>query len=73
MAAINTALLSLGDSVGGAVVSVAQEVKGPTLITLAAALQLPSEAWRFGVWTASNCDSCHVAVLGRLFTHRGGA
>jgi len=24
-------------------------------------------------WAANNCDSCHVAVLGRLFTHRCGA
>jgi len=25
------------------------------------------------VWAANNCDFRHVAVLGRLFTHHGGA
>jgi len=28
---------------------------------------------QLGVTAANNCDSCHVAVLDRLFTHCGGA
>jgi len=61
---------SLSHQLGDSVVStrlVAQQVMGSTLI--AAALQLPSEA----VYTANNCDFHHVVVMGRLFTHRGGA
>jgi len=46
----------------------AQEVKGSTLT--ADALQLPNEVFWFE-WLTT--DTCYVAVLGRLFTHRGGA
>jgi len=33
----------------------------------------PVAQWGMSAWAANNCDSRHVAVLGRLFTHRGGA
>jgi len=31
----------------------------------------PAAMW--AAWAANSCDSCHVAVLSRLFTDRGGA
>jgi len=33
----------------------------------------PVAQWGVTAWSANNCDSYHLVVWGRLFTHRGGA
>jgi len=60
---------------GGAVVNwlsswvAARKVVSSTLSPCAPVAQL----WGVTVWTANNCDSCHVVVLGRLLNHHGSA
>jgi len=59
-------LSTLGDSVSQwlALRLAAREVVSSTLP------YAPVAQWVVTAWAANNCDRCHVALLGRLFTHR---
>jgi len=69
VAAAATHLTTLSDSVAQWLASwcVAQDFVSLTLPCA------PVAHWGVTAGAANNCDSCHVSVLGRLFSNHGGA
>jgi len=70
-----TSILSVSDPLGD---SVAQWLVSLHVVREVVSSKFPCAPvaqWGVTVWAANNCDSYHVpvVVLGRVFTHRGGA